>query len=172
MNVLTKVERQVHFMLAQAFDTEDTTGKNNTWDYNRAPDGYLFQLLSCDISVVTGNPLTLNNGIFNIVDGHEYTHWNIAPGVECRELLGRCYFTEQQSNHVFDLHGWECKEYTVVNRSTSESGTFKVTAIVWYILKKASRMELLEYAIKHPRNQDMFRHALRGTTIEPTEAEG
>lgn len=162
-----KIQRQVHFVTAQIYDSGDTSGKNNTWSYNRAPDGYLFELISVDLSVTAVQ--TQYAGIVQLSDGHEYTHWNIYPGVQTNELLYRAEFNIYNLNSIASLHGWECKEYTIGARSVSDSKAFKSIAIVWYYLKKASRLELLEYAVKHPRNQDMFRRALRGTTIEPSE---
>lgn len=159
-------DRQVHFISAPVFDPEDKTGVNNKWNYNRAPEGYLFELIKVEISAHE----TYFDGIFNMFDGHEYTHWNIWSGVESRELLTRCDTNAYQLNFASDLCDWECKEYTLAIRSSNVAKAFKICAIVWYRLKKASRLELMEYAIKHPRNQDMFKRALRGPTLEPTEA--
>jgi len=162
------IERQVHFMLAPAFNPADKTGVNNKWAYNRAPDGYLFLLDSVQISASSES--AYKDGIFNIFDGHEYTHWNLWPGVESRETLGRVEININLLDQYISLKNWECKEYTLGTRSVNLENPFKVCVIVWYYLKKASRIELMEYAIKHPKNQDMFKWILRGTTLEPTEA--
>lgn len=165
-----EIERQVHFMTAQIFDPEDTSGDNNTWQYNRAPDGYLFELAKINVSGSRGGGS--HQGIVALFDGHEYTHWNIWPGVQSQEMLYRFDSIDYQVEGAGDLLNWECKEYTIGVRSWSITGMFKVTAIIWYYLKKASRMELMEYAIKHPKNQDMFKRVYRGTTVEPSEANG
>ncbi|GAG83403.1 unnamed protein product, partial [marine sediment metagenome] len=91
-----KIQRQVHFIHAPIFDDEDTSGINNTWVYNRAPEGYKFLLHS--ITVTTGAPLTFNYGIIGMFDGHEYTHWNIFPGVESREYLMRGVMSDNMAN--------------------------------------------------------------------------
>lgn len=167
---LTKeIQRQVHFMSAQVFDVEDTSGKNNTWQYNRAPEGYLFELVQIVVSGSRGGGS--HQGIVALFDGHEYTHWNIWPGVQSQEMLYRFDSIDYQVDGVGQLLDWECKEYTVGTRSWSVTGMFKVVIIVWYYLRKASRMELMEYALKHPARHDTFKRALRGTTVEPTEVE-
>jgi len=169
ISLTDEIERQVHFIVAPAFDPEDKTGVNNTWQYNRAPEGFLFLLESIQVSTSqeAGHG---KDGICALYDGHEYTHWNQFPGVQSNELLCRMEHNVYILSNGFNLHGWPCKEYTLGIRSISQSSSYKICAVIWYYLKKASRMELLEYAIKHPRNQDMFKRALRGQTIEPTEA--
>lgn len=157
-----KIQRQVHYLWAPIYDTEDTSGKNNKWIYNRAPSGYKFFLVSCEVSVISINPATHNNGIFNIVDGHEYTHWDIAPGVECREILARCFFTVEQQNYTAQLHNWECKEYTLATRSTSGTYPFKIQVIVWYYLQKMSYLETLYYAVIQPK-WNRYKKAFRKT---------
>lgn len=162
-----KIDRQVHFGWAPIFLPADTTGVNNTWIYNRAPEGYLFQLV--EISISSSRGTSEQQGIFALFDGHEYTHWNVFPGVESRELLYRFDSIDYQTSDVANLHGWECKEYTIGMRSWSETKPYKIVAIVWYFLKKASRKELMEYALKHPLNQDTFKRVYSGITIEPGE---
>lgn len=167
---MTEIQRQVHYIVAQIFDPEDSSGANNNWQYNRAPPGYLFQLHSVNISTDVDN--SRNSGIFAIFDGHEYTHWNIWTGVQSNETLWRAETSTYQIDLTGYLNNWPCKEYTIGCRSNSETKQVKYCAIVWYYLKKASRMELMEYAIKHPKNQDMFKRVYRGTTVEPSEANG
>jgi len=79
MRDIDKINRQVHFIQTQILDMEDTSGNNNTWIYNRAPEGYKFLLHS--ISVSTGGALVNNYGNCAMYDGHEYTHWNIWQSV-------------------------------------------------------------------------------------------
>jgi len=169
ISLTDEVERQVHFITAPIFLPEDKTGINNTWQYNRAPEGYLFQLVEVQISGNRGD--VQQQGIVALFDGHEYTHWNIYPGVQSNEMLFRFNSIDYQVNASQNLHGWPCKEYTLGIRSYSVTKVFKCVVIIWYYLKKASRLELMEYAIKHPRNQDQFKRVLRGPTIEPTEVE-
>lgn len=161
------INRKVHFAHANAFLPEDTSGVNNTWVYHRAPEGYLFLLDSVTLSNAH-NPYT-TTGIFAVYDGHEYTHWNQFPGVESRELLARFETSSGETQIDLNLHGWECKEYTIGIRSLSESVAYKICAIMWFWLKKASRKELMEYAIKHPIREDTFKRAMRGSTL--TEGE-
>lgn len=163
-----EIDRQVHFVSVPAYDPLDKTGVNNQWIYDRAPEGYLFELHS--VTVSTGTPLLNNFGVFALFDGHEYTHWDIWPGVESREMLSRICFSDQLPTYTEQLFGWLCKEYTIGIRSQDEEHPFKVTAIVWYTLKKATRELLMEYALKHPSRQDTFKRALRGTTIDIEEA--
>ncbi len=144
-----KMNRQVHFITAPAFDIQNKTGINNTWIYNRAPNGYLFELNSIQISVASEE--LVNNGIFCIFDGHEYTHWNIYPGVESRELLGRIETSDYSLESYIDLKTWECKEYTIAVRSTSAQKSYRCIAIVWYYLRKMSLLERLMYACHHPK---------------------
>ena len=164
-----KINRQVQFIQAQIYDPGDSTGANNTWIYDRAPEGYLFVLQK--IAVSTDYLSTRNVGLIVLYDGHEYTHWNQWPGVESREILARFEFNNYSIKEVESLLGWECKEFTIGARSSSTTKTFKGFVIVWYYLKKASREELLEYAIKHPKVEDSFKHAISGITIESSEAE-
>ncbi|GAG66425.1 unnamed protein product [marine sediment metagenome] len=107
------------------------------------------------------------DGIVNIYDGHEYTHWNIFPGVESRELLWRGETTTYNVNLFGNLHNWECKEYTLACRSASETKTYKVCAIVWYYLRKMNWLERLYYAVIQPKG-DRYKKTL-GITAETTE---
>ncbi|GAG76922.1 unnamed protein product [marine sediment metagenome] len=160
-----KINRQVFFLYAQIHDAEDITGKNNTWIYDRAPQGYKFILDSVDISVSA--PLAYK-GIFAVFDGHEYTHWLLFPGVESKELLGRVETGSNQYNHTIPLRNWECKEYTLACRSTDDEMPLKICAIVWYYLRKMSWLEKLQYAVMQPRGQ---RYRKGGpTTVEISEA--
>lgn len=144
-----KINRQVHFITAPVFNIADKTGKNNTWIYNRAPDGYMFKLSSIQISVASEE--MLNNGIFCIFDGHEYTHWNIYPGVESRELLGRIETNDYSIESYIDLKAWECKEYSIAVRSTNDQKAFRCIVIVWHYIEKMSLLERLMYACMHPK---------------------
>ncbi|GAG74291.1 unnamed protein product, partial [marine sediment metagenome] len=139
-----KINRQVNFMHAPPYDAEESSGVQNTWLYDRAPQGYKFILDSVDIS---GTKVDSEwDGIFAIYDGHEYTHWNIYPGVESKELLGRCELISQDISKTIQLHNWECKEYTMAVRGTNPTNAFKVCIIVWYYLRKMSWLEKLQYA--------------------------
>lgn len=162
------INRTVFFLRAPPFLPENTTGINNSWIYKRAPEGYLFLLDSITLSTTSEESERM--GIFGLYDGHEYTHWNIFPGVESRELLFRGETNTYILNLEANLNQWKCKEYTIGLRSHNESSGVKVCIIVWYYLKKATREELLEFAIKHPTREDTFKRALRGTTVEPGEA--
>lgn len=162
---VNKMNRQVHFITAPMFDIQDKSGKNNAWLYNRAPDGYLFKLDSVQISVSSEE--MVNTGIFAMFDGHEYTHWNIYPGVESRELLGRTETSDYSLESYIDLKGWECKEYSIAVRSTSPQKMYRCIAIVWYYLDKMSLLERLMYACLHPK----FMRIKKGgpTTVEADE---
>jgi len=160
-----KIQRQVHFITTQALDLEDISGDNNSWIYNRAPDGYKFILDSVDIS--TTKYQSKYEGIFNIFDGHEYTHWNIYPGVESRELLGRLETTIYIVDGSINLHSWECKEYSIAIRSGSTTNGYRVVIIVWYYIEKMSLFERLMYACLHPK---LLRIKKGGpSTVEVTE---
>ncbi|GAG74627.1 unnamed protein product [marine sediment metagenome] len=74
-----KIQRQVDFMHVQIFDPEDTSGKNNTWVYNRAPEGYKFELVAIDVT--TDKDSSRMDGIVNIYDGHEYTRFYLSSHV-------------------------------------------------------------------------------------------
>ena len=163
-----KINRQVYYLHLPGHDEQlDPIGKNNQWIYDRAIDGHIFLLHSVEVSArISG---TTTKAIFAMYDGHEFTNWLIFPGVQSNEGLSRSELTYQQPNFFAPLNLWECKEFTLAGRSLASAEDPKFQIIVWYYLKKASRMELLEYAVKHPRNQDMFRYSLRGTTVEPTE---
>jgi len=160
-----KIQRQVHFMFAQAFDEEDTSGTNNIWVYNRAPEGYKFMLVNAQLS--TTQNAARNKGIVAIFDGHEYTHWNLFPGVESREYLGRWESSDYIYNGEIPLFNWECKEYTVACRSTNTLQPVKYCIIVWYYLQKMSWLEKLYYAVIQPKG-DRYKKTL-GTVAEPSE---
>ena len=166
-----KINRQVEFMFAQIYDTEDSTGKNNTWKYNRAPEGYKFMLHKIAIRALyrgVAGVEELGRGIVNIYDGHEFTHWQQFPGVESRELLATFEYTLAEGNQLQYLHDWECKEYTLGVRSTSTTNAFKCVIIVWYYLRKMSWLEKLQYALIQPKGQ---RYRKGGpTTVERSEA--
>jgi len=160
-----KINRQVDFLFAPVFDPQDSTGSNNTWKYNRAPDGYKFVLESIDISVAQRD--SLHTGVCAIYDGHEYTHWNQFPGVESKELLGRFETNAQALNNSASLHNWECKEFTIGVRSLTESFGVKIVVIIWYYLRKMSWLEKLQYAVIQPKGQ---RYRKSGpTTVERSE---
>lgn len=162
-----KINRQVHFITAQALVENGKQPLNNTWIYDRAPDGYKFILHSVFISVAH-NPYTAT-GIFAIYDGHEYTGWNQWPGVESRELLGRLETDAGTNQSVIMLNGWECKEYTIGTRSLSGSLAYKVCAIVWYYLRKMTDLEKYQYATIQPRGE----HYRKGgpSTVEQSEGD-
>ena len=163
----SKINRQVHYGYAQIYDSEDK-GDNNSWIYNRAPNGYKFILDS--ISVIASATNNQNNGIVQIYDGHEHTNFIIYPGVESREILERLETTDYQLNLEKSLHGWDCKEYTIGLRSTSETYPFRVIIIVWYYFEKMSRYERLLFAVTHPKSiLGRYTKSLRGTTVESTE---
>jgi len=160
---IDKLNRNVFFKHVGKFVPADTTGKNNTWHYNRAMSGYVFKLISMDVSVSSSYP----DGITAIFDGHEYTHWNIFPGVESRELLGRVETNRYQQNHTIDLHGWECKEYAIAIRSTNEALAYKSVVVVWFYLEKMNRLEQLYYAVIQPRFKRIKTAFMR--TVESSE---
>lgn len=163
------VNRIVCYATAPVFDSQAEYPKdNNRFQYFRAPEGMLFLLEAVYISANLEGPNC--NGIIELSDGHYFTGWNIFPGVENRETLYRSSHDADWPNSSQPLHLWECKEFTVGCRSTSSSQQFKACVIIYYYLKKASRKELMEYAIKHPRTEDTFKKILRGTTVEPSEA--
>ena len=163
-----KINRQVHYPYAQAFDSEDK-GDNNDWTYNRAPNGYRFILDS--ISVIASATNNQNNGIVQIYEGHEHTDYIIYPGVESREILERLETTDYQLNLEKSLHGWDCKEYTLGVRSTSETYAYRVIVIVWYYLQKMTAFERLHFAVTQSKSiKGRFPKAFR-TTVEPTEDE-
>ena len=163
-----KINRTVYFMFAQIFDPLSITGANNTWIYDRAPNGYKFVLSSVTLSTTKEN--SRYNGIFAIYDGHEYTHWNQYPGVESRELLGRMETNQYQLSGEINLNNWECKEFTLGLRCTHEEVPFKACIIVWYYLRKMSFLERLQYAVMQPRGE---RYRKGGpSTVELSESEG
>jgi len=159
-----KIDRLVDFLSCEAYDAADPV---NTFKYHRAPDGYLFVLHSMQIS--TNKQNNASYGIAYIYDGHEYTNWNQWPGVESRELLGRIEYDAELLDFVLPLNMWECKEFTLGVRSSSVSYATKCCFIVWFYLKKASRKELLEYAVKHPMRHDTFKAAMGPTTLDEDE---
>ena len=166
-----EIQRSVYYLHMQAHDAEATPiGENNSWIYDRAPEGMLFLLHSVEVSTRISS--TTTKAIFAMFDGHEFTNWLLFPGVQSNEHLTRTETTYQHPQHYAPLNLWKCKEFTLAGRSLASAEAPKHQIIVWYYLKKASRKELMEYAIKHPRNQDMFKYALRGTTVEPSEANG
>jgi len=160
-----KINRQVYFIHAQAYDGEEITGKNNTWIYDRAPEGYKFVLDSIFMSTTRHNSLC--TGLVAIYDGHEYTHWNQYPGVESKEILGRQEFDLNALNGELALKNWECKEYTIGIRSNSTTNVFKICVIVWYYLRKMSWLEKLQYAVMQPRGQKYRKGG--PTTVERSE---
>jgi len=160
------INRQVFYANAPQFNpTAEYPKNNNRHIYFRAPEGYLFLLVDIRCST-SGEDL---NGIIELSDGNYYTGWNIFPGVENRETLDRFVLSGYEHYHYSPLNMWEAKEITISARSVSETYAFKCCVIIYYYLKKATREELLEYAIKHPLNQDTFKRILRGTTVEPLE---
>lgn len=163
-----KINRFCYYITATAFDSEAEYPKgNNTFRYHRAPEGYLFQLDHAQISTTSEGGL---NGVIEISDGHYYTGWNIFPGVENRETLYRGDMNSYMCNLDAYFHGWECKEFTTAIRSKNSELPFKVCVIMWFYLKKATREELLEYALKHPLREHTFK-ALLGqySTVNPEE---
>jgi len=160
-----KIQRQVHFIWAQPFDAEDSSGDNNTWNYNRAPDGYKFELVSIDIS--GHQESSMKYGHVALFDGHEYTHWNLWPGVESRELLWRSELNDYVRNGFGNLNNWECKEYTLGIRSTHATFGFKTCIVIWYYLRKMSWLEKLYYAVIQPKG-DRYKKTL-GITAEVEE---
>ncbi|GAI90759.1 unnamed protein product, partial [marine sediment metagenome] len=88
MQDIDKINRIVFYLHMQSYDAEEEPiGRNNSWIYKRAPDGYKFLLHSVEVSARIGNSTT--KAIFAMYDGHEFTNWLIFPGVESREGLTR-----------------------------------------------------------------------------------
>lgn len=161
-----KINRQVHYTYAQAKDIEGTYPlKNNSFVYNRAPDGYLFQLVELDISCSC--EAGVNVGIVEMSDGHCYTGWNIWAGVENRETLVRIETDVYFVNFSKSLHSWECKEYTIATRSKKTDAPFKTCCIVWYYLRKMSPLEKYQYAVIQPKGEHIRKAG--ATTVESTE---
>jgi len=143
-----KIHRRVFFVWADDLDAE---GKdNNTWRYFRAPEGKKFLLDSVTMSVVSSGDV--NDGIIMLFDGHEYTQWNIFPGVVCHETLARIdTISATFPYNDVPLHMWETKEITIACRSNMVSQNFRAMVIVWYYLQNMSKEETYEYAVKYPR---------------------
>jgi hypothetical protein len=162
------INRIVFYLTAQAFDTEAEYPKaNNTFEYSRAPDGFLYLLHSVHI---TAGDEQSDKGIFEMSDGHYYTGWNIYPGVENRETIARFKMSNYDTDRLIPLNMWECKEFTLAIRSLDVAQQAKACVIVWYYLKKASRAELLEYALKHPITEDTFKRVMGGySTVDAEE---
>jgi len=156
-------------MHAQIFDSEDTSGDNNVWKYNRAPEGYVFELVEIVVSTTKTGTQDWSNGIVALFDGHEYTRWNIFPGVESSELLARIETSTQGMIASLSLHNWECKEYALATRSTNENKIYKCVVIIWYYLRKMNTLETLYYAVIQPKWK-RFKKAFR-KTVEPSEEE-
>ena len=164
---LEKIQRQVIYLSVKAFVAGLKDGTNNKWYHNRAPSGYLFQLVELTFNVAIGSGE--RDGIIAIYDGKKFhTRYTQFPGVEDDEILGRGITNLYSLSGAIDLHGWECKEYTIGIRSTSTVDAFKGESIVWYYLKKMTPFERYHSAIKQPK-----RKWKRGskTTVELTEAE-
>jgi len=161
-----KINRSVFYPHSVAFDTENP-GASNTWVYDRAPEGMLFELVAIQASV--DKQSSRYEGVIAMFDGHEFTNWNIYSGVQSFELLTRHEFDLYNNFMSSPLYNWECKEYTIGIRSSSVTNAFKTVIVVWYYIKKATREKLLEYAIKHPIREDTFKRAISGISIEPTE---
>jgi len=160
-----KINRRVKFMHAIPFVENGQHPENNTWWYNRAPEGYKFILHSAVIS--NAHVPYTSTGIVAIFDGHEYTGWNIFPGVESMEMLGRFETSAGETQGVIDLNGWECKEYTVASRSLSGSLQYKCCVIIWYFLEKMSDFETKQYAVMQPKGEHIRKSGM--TTIELDE---
>jgi hypothetical protein len=163
-----KIQRRQITLIAPVFDPEKSvTGENNVWHYDRAPDGFKFELVSARITC--GTSATVNSyGVIALFDGKVYnTRWDIFPGVEDFQLLGRAVTNVYQTNDVIDLFGWECKEYTVATRSTSTENSYIANIIIWYFLKPMSKLEKLMYAVLHPKRK--YRKG-GPSTVELTEA--
>lgn len=149
-----KIQRQSITLTAPTYDPEKSaTGQNNIWKYNRAPDGMKFCLMEARVTnAYVGNS---GDGCVAIFDGHVYnTRWDIFPGVEDYELIGRCLMEDiYKIDEVINLHGWECKEYTIASRSLNQSYGYKANIIVWYYLIPMSRLEKVMYAVIHPKRK-------------------
>jgi len=154
-----KINRLATYLFAPAMIPENITGINNTWLYDRAPAGYKFILDSIQVSTTEEEG---RDGIFAVFDGHEYTHWNIFPGVVSHELLYRGEINTYILNLDANLKGWECKEYTLALRSTSQEKPVKVCAILWYYLRKMSQLETYQYAVIQPKG-DRYKKSFRTT---------
>jgi hypothetical protein len=160
-----KINRQAFYMTAPALTDETYPKLNNRFKYHRAPEGYKFLLES--VYVVCTREDSMTSGVFELSDGHYWTGWNVFPGVENREVLAYNSFWSDQMNFAQSLHQWECKEYTLAIRSTSASNSFRVCIIVFYYLRKMSKLETLMYACVHPLRK-RFRKGY-ATTVELDE---
>lgn len=163
-----KIQRKSHTIITPAYSSQQASvGGNNIWFWDRAPDGMKFELVSAVVTV--GTHYYSSYGVVALFDGRVFnTRWDIFPGVEDFELLGRCSISPYQPNVEITLKGWECKEYTIGARSTQVDTSFIANVIIWYYLRPMSRYERVMYAVLHPK-----RKTRKGgpTTVELTEAD-
>lgn len=157
-----KIHRRVFTLWAQQYDA--LAKHNNTWKYFRAPEGKKFLLHSIELSTA-GLNRDESDGVFCLFDGHEYTQWDIFPGVINHEVLTRFETNSVTApTHYSPLNNWECKEVTLASRSSHTDQIFRIMVILWYYLVDMSKEETYEYGAKQPRYS--FR---RGgpTTLDP-----
>ncbi len=156
-----KINRLATYLFAPPMIPENITGINNTWLYNRAPTGYKFLLDSIQVSTTQEEG---RDGIFAVFDGHEYTHWNIFPGVVSHELLYRGELNQYILNLDASLKMWECKEFSLALRSSSQETPVKVCVVIWFYIRKMTELEKLQYAVLQPKG-DRYKKSFR-TTVQ------
>jgi len=163
-----KINRSVYFLYTPVYDSEaDPPGNNNRWIYDRAPEGYKFVLVAMDVSSRISGDTT--KAVLGLFDGHEFTNWLIFPGVESKEYLCRSEYNIYQPSMSHDLHGWECKEFTIGGRNFATAEDVKFCIIIWYYLEKMDKLEEYQYAVIQPKGDKPIRKG-GATTVESTEA--
>lgn len=131
----------------------------------RAPDGYMYELIDVEANVrrieSTGSPCH-----FQMYDGFTDSIWGGWPGIQNQETLTVRSFSPYEEYHYRSLNNWRCKEYTASWKNQHETNAPSVCMIVYFRLKKMTKEETYEYAVKQPK----YKFARGGpSTLDPRD---
>ena len=125
------------------------------WKSWRAKEGMKYVLMAVDITI-GGTGDDSGNFRLEIYDGKTYSHWGMFPYIFDQSVLGHAQFNTYTLNREINLHGHECKEFTMSAQGQDADKNCRFSAIVWLYVIPMTKVETLEYATKQPRYK--YRH--------------
>jgi len=79
-------------------------------------------------------------------------------------LLYRGELNQYILNLDASLKMWECKEFSLALRSSSQETPVKVCVVIWFYIRKMTELEKLQYAVLQPKG-DRYKKSFR-TTVQ------
>ncbi|MBA7686610.1 hypothetical protein ES703_95060 [subsurface metagenome] len=134
------------------FDTIPAHGYR--WKYKRAIEGH--KLVLDKVMLIAEQWAILSDQVFQIYDGHTYSHWGSYPNIFDQATLGIASLNQNMPSYTIYLDNWECKEVTMSWHNTHVENNVRNVAILYFYETPMSKLEMFEYAVRQPRYK--YRH--------------